>query len=186
MHYRAPQEIIPACGHQTVQLLTLSVRHSEAVVTLDSFRAIIHSVQFPVFILLYITYLLLISIYIRILYVLYYIFCTYCTYVLVYCCFLFLISYYIIFLFLFYSLLVGAVAAKSNFPLELIKEFWFWFWLLVLEMRQPGAECADVISDQSVCCFEVSALERSLYIGVLRQANWIRSHGWINPGWFNM
>ena len=25
MHYRAPQEVIPACGHQTVQLLTLTI-----------------------------------------------------------------------------------------------------------------------------------------------------------------
>lgn len=31
MHHRAPQELIPVCGHQTLQLRPLGVRHSESI-----------------------------------------------------------------------------------------------------------------------------------------------------------
>lgn len=31
MHHRAPQEVIPACGHQAFHLLPQSVRHSESI-----------------------------------------------------------------------------------------------------------------------------------------------------------
>ena len=108
MHHRVTQEIIPACGHQTVQIL--SVRHFESVGGLQMlcFSLMCNNLDKQ--------------------YTIIHIFSPVCL-CIIFIIIIIIIIFIVIIIFLHISeIWMGAAVMQTISPRGSIKYFWFWFW----------------------------------------------------------